>query len=1033
MNLTFALNRASRAVLPLLAIAASSVCASPHKSSPPQHSEILASVDYSRDIRPILAINCFTCHGQDPLTRQGGLRLDLRDTAIASRPSGRAIDPGKPEKSAIIARINSSSTDLIMPPVASQHRLNVEQKRLLTLWVKQGAPYADHWAFAPLTRPAQPKIAGAPSLWVRNPIDSFVLRGLQKAGLIPAPEADRYTLIRRLSLDLTGLPPAQSDVTAFMGDGSKQAYEHAVDRLLNSPRYGEHWARMWLDLMRYADTQGYEKDNPRTIWRYRDWVIDAFNADMPFDRFTIEQLAGDLLANPTDSQLLATACHRNTMTNTEGGVDPEEFRVAAIKDRVDTTGQVWMGLTIGCAKCHSHKYDPVTNQEYYRFYALFNQTADANYGDETPTAQMPTEDQRKKLAEVQGRVKSLRESFDRDIPDLDAQQAAWEKQLAGSRTWRIAAPIEAKAESGATIRARTDGALLVSGTHKDKDVYTLTCAIPPGGITAMRLEALKDPSLPNGGPGRDAADQNVVTSEITIESIAPNSAAGSKLALTNARADFEQGGWPISAAIDGNPDTGWAFSPQNAQSHVAIFDLKSPLPSVDANLQVRVTIRQNYARLQHGCFRISFSSSDPKLLQPTSDDLSEIAARAAEKRSDAERLRLKEAFRQTHAPTDAIWKQVAAAEADQKGLEASVPRIPIMKELTTDKQRVTRIHRRGNFMDPGDTVTPAVPAAFGALPAGSPPNRLGAAQWLVSKSNPLTPRVAVNRIWARIFGVGIVETEEDFGTQGAPPSNPDLLNYLAASFRDDMGWSYKKLCKTIVMSSTYRQASVATPLKKKTDPRNLLLSRGPRFRMTAEMIRDQALAVSGLLSSKMHGPSMMPPQPSGIWRTVYSGMKWETSKGEDRYRRGLYTFWRRSSPYPAMTTFDAGSGEFCVVRRIRTNTPLQALVTLNDPAYIEAAGALGKLMFAASPIDMQQRIITGFRRTLVRSPYPAETARLVALYNQSLAGFKAKPEAAKNLLAAANLSASEDRGAELAACITVANVLLNLDETVSKP
>ncbi len=1033
MNLIFALNRASRLMAPLLAFAASSVCASPHKSSPPDNLRLRAPVDYSKDIRPILAINCFTCHGQDPLTRQGGLRLDTRDTAIASRPSGRAIDPGKPEKSDIIARINTSSSDLIMPPVASQHKLSAEQKRLLSLWVQQGAPYADHWAFSPITRPAQPKIKGTQSAWIRNPIDSFVMHGLQKAGLIPAPEADRYTLIRRLSLDLTGLAPAQSDVAAFMSDGSKQAYEHAVDRLLNSPRYGEYWARMWLDLMRYADTQGYEKDNPRTIWRYRDWVIDAFNTDMPYDRFTVEQLAGDLLPNPTDSQLLATACHRNTMTNTEGGVDPEEFRVAAIKDRVDTTGQVWMGLTIGCAKCHSHKYDPVTNQEYYRFYALFNQTADANYGDETPTAQMPSEDQRKKLAEVQGRVISLRESFNRDSPNLDAQQPAWEKQLAASRTWSNASHIEAKAESGATIHARADGALLVSGTHKDKDVYTLTCAVPAGGITAMRLEALKDPSLPNGGPGRDAADQNVVTSEITIESIAPNAAAGSKLALTNARADFEQGGWPVSAAIDGNPDTGWAFSPQNAQAHVAIFDLKSPLPAVDANQQVRLTIRQNYARLQHGCFRISFSSSDPKLLQPTADDISEIAARAAAKRSDADRQRLKEAFRQTHAPTDAIWKQIAAAEAEQKTLEASIPRIPIMKELTTDKQRVTRIHRRGNFMDPGDTVTPAVPAAFGALPAGAPPNRLGAAQWLVSKSNPLTPRVAVNRIWARMFGVGIVETEEDFGTQGVPPSNPDLLNYLAASFRDDMGWSFKKLCKTIVMSSTYRQASVATPLKKKIDPRNLLLSRGPRFRMTAEMIRDQALAVSGLLSSKMYGPSMMPPQPSGIWRTVYSGMKWETSKGEDRYRRGLYTFWRRSSPYPAMTTFDAGSGEFCVVRRIRTNTPLQALVTLNDPAYIEAAGALGKAMLAASPTDVQQRIVTGFRRTLVRVPYPAEASRLVALYRLTLAGFKAKPEAAKSLLAAANLSASEDRGAELAACITVANVLLNLDETVSKP
>ncbi|MFN3649445.1 MAG: DUF1549 domain-containing protein [Armatimonadota bacterium] len=1039
------------------------------------------AIDFNRDIRPILSTNCYACHGQDSGSRQAKLRLDTREGATAPRSGMRAVEPGKPEQSSLVARINATNA-LVMPPEASGHRLTAEQKRLLAEWVRQGAPYAEHWSFAPLRRPELPRVRNA--AWVKSPIDAFVLARLEKEGLAPAPAADRYTLIRRVALDLTGLPPEPELVNAFLDDNSPDAYEKAVDRLLASPRFGEHWARMWLDLARYADSQGYEKDLPRTIWRYRDWVIDAYNRDLPYDRFTIEQLAGDLLPNPTPDQLLATAFHRNTMTNTEGGTDPEEFRVAAVKDRVDTTAQVWMGLTVGCAKCHTHKYDPITIEDYYRFYALFDQTEDANRFDEAPTVPTPTEAQRRRSAALDERLKGLREAFWQPVPGLESRQREWEAKLAAERLWTPLRFESARAESGAELKHRDDGAVLVSGAKAEKDTYTLTLPLPEGRAGALRLEALKDPSLPNGGPGRDAADQNVVTSELTVELLAPDGTR-TPVALTGARADFQQGGWPVAAAVDGKPDSGWAWAPQNGQPHVAVFDFKTPVTAPGGKLVVK--IEQHFARLQHGCFRLSVSGAEAKLLKAELTPLSDLAAASRERRSDADRRRLEEAFRQVHEPTSLVYKDLQAAEGERAALDREIPRTPVMRDLPPDRARVTKIHQRGNFLDPGEKVAPAVLASFHPLPSGAPANRLGAAQWLVSPENPLTPRVAVNRVWARIFGTGLVETEEDFGSQGTLPTHPELLDYLASLFaapatsadpdreterRSDgenrdrkagsgpreagvrtpsvplslrpsvspsrgpkgLGWSHKQLCKTIVMSATYRQAARVSPEKATRDPNNQLFSRGPRFRLPAEVIRDQALASSGLLSDKMHGPSVMPPQPDGLWKTVYSGLTWKTSEGEDRYRRGLYTFWRRSTPYPSLTTFDAGSGEFCVVRRVRTNTPLQALVTLNDPAFVEAAGALGRRMVEAPGADVRARLAYGVRWVLVRPAAGTELARLERLHAATLADYREKPEAATALLKAAGQSpkAGQD-AADLAAYVVVANVLLNLDEALTKP
>jgi hypothetical protein len=746
---------------------------------------------YGRDVLPILSAKCFACHGPDEEGRQADLRLDLEQTAKADRDSGAAIVPGKPDESLVFARITSTDPDLVMPPSDSHKPLAAEQVAIVRRWIEEGAPWGRHWSFEPVTSPDVPASAGQTTL--SSPIDAFVAARLAEHGLALKPAAEPHTLLRRLSLDLVGLPPSPEAAAAFAADPSPTAYEAAVDALLASPQFGEHWARMWLDLARYADTKGYEKDLGRTMWPYRDWVIDALNADMPLDRFTEEQLAGDLLPGATRPQIVATAFHRNTMNNDEGGTDDEEFRVAAVKDRIDTTVQVWMGLTMGCAKCHTHKYDPISHTDYYAFYALFNQTEDADRSDDTPRLDLVSAE----------------------------QQAEWD-----------------------------------------------------------RLRAAHD------------------------------------------------------------------------------------------------------------------------------------------------------------AAKEAAQEAATAAKQQLSTFEGGLVRLPVMRELPADKRRATKIHNRGNFLDPGASVEPAVLAAFGPLPDDAPPNRIGVARWLTSHDNPLTPRVWANRVWARLFGIGIVETEEDFGALGSAPSHPELLDWLAASYRDG-GWSLKQLVKTIVMSDTYRQRSDITPALAAADPRNLLLSRGSRFRLPAETIRDQALAVSGLLSLKMGGPPVMPPQPEGLWRSTYNTKTWVDATGEDRFRRGLYTFLKRTTPYPSFITFDAGSGEICQVRRIRTNTPLQALVILNDPVYLEAAGALaGRMATTAAGerlTDPAAVAARGLELALVRPLRAGEAEPLVRLERDARARYQGDRAAADALVAAAAATVPDGATpADVAARVVVASAILNLDEFLTR-
>ena len=805
-------------------------------------------VDYAREVLPILSDACFHCHGFDPKTRKAGLRLDTSAGALKTLRSGAAaVVPGDPKASELMVRIRLEGEGR-MPPAKHTRQLTDAERDVLQRWIAEGAEYRKHWSFEPPVRPAVPAVADKA---VRTAVDAFLLARLRSEGLSFSPEADRYALARRLSLDLTGLPPSIEAADRFAADPRPDAYERYVDSLLASPAFGERWAAVWLDLARYADSNGYAEDQPRRIWRYRDWVIDALNRNQPFDRFTVEQIAGDLLPAPTTDQLLATAFHRNTLTNTEGGTNDEEFRTIAIVDRVNTTFQVWMGLSMQCAQCHDHKYDPLRQEEYFGIYAIFNQTEDADRGDNSPYIPTPT-----------------------------AEMAARRPELI------------------AGIRAAEDRLLAPAGD------------------------------------------------------------------LDEARLDWE----------DGLPKK----LPKNFPKDAAAA-LKVPAAKRTAG--------------QARTLDLAFRATLPRY------------------KADADRLA---SLRKELADIDAVTT-------------------PIMRELPAGRRRKTQVHIRGDWLNPGKEVAPHVPAMLPPLPAGRSADRMALAEWLVAPENPLTARVAVNRFWEQIFGLGLVETPEEFGTRGKPPTHPELLDWLAVEFRET-GWDVKRLLRLMVTSAAYRQAARVTPELVARDPENRLLARGPRFRISAETVRDQALYVSGLLSPKIGGPSVRPLRPKfGLSAAFGPGTDWDPSPGEDRRRRALYTEWRRSAPYPSATTFDAPGRSVCTVSRPRTNTPLQALVTLNDPVFVEAAQSLGRRMVREGGSTTAERVRYGFRLCLTRPPTDAEAARLADLFDKARAEFASKPAEAAKLATdpVGPLPAGADP-ADAAAWTLVANVLLNLDEMFAK-
>ena len=945
------------------------------------------SVRFGQDVLPILSTNCFACHGPDESVRKGNLRLDIEQDAKAAHDSGVTIVPGNPDDSILMQRILSTDADVVMPPPDSHNQLKPEQIATLKQWIKEGAVWGRHWSFEPIVRP-QGSAADS-----SGAIDEIVEKSLAEKQLKLSPEASPHQLIRRVALDLTGVPPTLEMADAFAANPTNEAYEKLVDELLQNPQFGEHWARVWMDLARYADTKGYEKDLGRTMWPYRDWLINSINADMPLDQMTVEQLAGDLIPNATTEQLIATAFHRNTMSNDEGGTDDEEFRTIAVKDRVDTTLQVWMGLTAGCAKCHSHKYDPISQQEYYGLYAIFNQTQDADRYDDAPTFEIPTPAIEEERSRINARITELKDK-------LSAVEQASSK--AEEAHWNFGPVSDAASENAATLTVRDDNSVIATGTNPKEDVYTLTLPVKAGRHTVLRLEVLTE-KLPDGqvGVGRNPRDPNFVLSELEVELVTGTDAK--RLMLTNARADYSQDGWPVANALDGDKKTGWAVSPRQRERHAALLAFAEPL-QLDSDAKLRITMRQHYGdSLVLRRFRLSTTGENAdkiELLQPSADERRFI-------------------------------DELTAANKELADLNGRLPKIPVLRALEESKQRVTKIHRRGNFLDQGDEVTASLPASFHKLDGATSLNRLDLSQWLMSRENTLTARVWANRIWARLFGLGIVETEEDFGALGALPAHPELLDLLASEYRDN-GWSLKKLLRTIVMSRTYRQSSEVTAKLREVDPRNQLLSRGPRFRLSAETVRDESLAAAGLLSKKMGGPPVMPPQPDGLWRSTYNGQRWVNAEGEDRFRRALYTYLKRTTPYPSMTTFDGGSGEVCQIRRIRTNTPLQALVTLNDPVYLEAAGALAATM-AAVDGDPSIKASAGLRRALIRPLRDGEILPLIKLQHDAAQEYASLPDEAAALIKSAGTKAPDGLSdSDYAAWIVVANTILNLDEFLTK-
>jgi mono/diheme cytochrome c family protein len=999
-----------------------------------------SKVDFAKDIRPIFARSCYDCHG--PKKHKGGLRLDRKAEALIGGDSGPILERGKSAESRLIEFVAGVDPDLIMPPKGE--RLSAQEIGLLRAWIDQGASWPDtadgeaaqakpagqdHWAFRTPKRPTVPAVKDL--AWVRNPIDAFVLARLEKEGVGPSPKAERTTLIRRLSLDLLGLPPTPAQVDQFVNDQAPGAYERLVDRTFASPHFGERWGRHWLDLARYADSDGYEKDSPRPhAWRYRNWVIDAFNRDLPFDQFTIQQLAGDLFPDATLEQKTATGFHRNTLTNREGGVDQEEFRVAAVVDRVNTTGTVWLGLTVACAQCHTHKYDPILHREYYGLFAFFNTGKEVDLPAPLPGEQEKYAVAKKAYDVEHAPLQEALEAYDKD--DRPARQAEWETTVKlPSARWSVLEPAKMVSAGEATLKKQSDGSILASVIIPATDTYTIGVETDLTDITAFRVEALDDSSLPSRGPGR-AKQGSFVLSEFRVKAEAKDHRDGGEtrpIPLQNATADFTEEGHAAAAAIDGDPKTGWAISPQMGRRHVAVFETAEDVGYAGGTRLTFTLDQQHGAEHTLGRFRLS-ATTGPRPIRADGlpDDVVEILALAAEDRSEAQQKRLAD----YHRTIDPEWQKRNKVVAEHAKKAPAPPGSRVQALAENPDPPKTHIHIRGDFLRKGDEVQPHTLGVLHPLqPAGGTSNRLDLARWLVDPANPLTARVAVNRMWRHLFGRGIVVSADDFGTRGELPSHPELLDWLATEFIAQ-GWSQKAMIKEIVTSATYRQSSKHRPDLVDRDPNNVWLARQTRMRLEAELIRDVELAASGLLVPTIGGPSVHPPQPSGISDLTYAGSaKWVESKGSDRYRRGLYTWFQRTSPYPMLMTFDAPDSNVCCVRRERSNTPLQALTLLNDAVFFECAQALGRRAIEESCCDcLDERIRHAFRACLARDPSAEELTLLGRIYETLLGECKARPEDAAKLVGTAKPSGAEP--AEAAAWVALARTILNLDEFVTR-
>ncbi|KAB2661248.1 MAG: DUF1553 domain-containing protein [Verrucomicrobia bacterium] len=1033
-------------------IARTGLGAAPAPTPPP--------VDFNRDIRPILSDHCYACHGPDEGKRKGGLRLDRQEDAFRELKSGKhALVAAKPGEGTLVERVLSKDPDEIMPPPKGGKPLSAEQIRLLKQWVAQGAPWKQHWSFVAPDRPPLPTVRDA--RWPRNDLDRFVLARLEKEGIAPAPEADKATLVRRATLDLTGLPPTIEEVDAFFADRSSDAYEKLVDRLLAAPQYGERMAANWLDLARYADTSGYHFDGVRFLWLWRDWVIDAFNKNKPYDQFTVEQLAGDLLPGATPEQRVATGFVRGNMTNDEGGADPDEYLNKYIVDRVNTLGAVWLGMTVGCAECHDHKYDPLASREFYRFYAFFHNVPEKGLDrirsdNPPPRLPVPTPEQARKFVEMDFRLKDAEKTVNDRQGELGESQEKWERETNGHAPAPAATndlvrvvregegtgsgegkPEWTDALPGRALKLAGNGWLdlgpAVAIDRTNAFSYAAWVKIQADGAVLSRMEK---------APGYRGFDLLVTDRRLQVHLV---DAWPDRALKVKTKEQFPADRWiRVVATHDGTGKAAGLRVYVDGRAR----DLETERDALAGTLAtaepLRIGARSGEAQFKGMVGDVRFwkrALGEDDVRADLHHAWRPVIGKTGGKRTPEEQEGLDRVYKEVFA-TEYLRAQVALAKARQ-AKDASYGGIPttlVMEEM--DPPRDTFVLVRGDFRNKGEKVTAGVPAFLPPLPSGEAPNRLGLARWLVAKNHPLMARVTVNRYWAMFFGNGFVKTINDFGAQGEWPSHPELIDWLAVQFRDGgrisgtrgthrdvTPWNTRELVRAIVTSATYRQSAAVTPAKLERDRYNRLLSRGPRLRLDAEFIRDNALAVAGLLDRGIGGPSVKPYQPSGIWDGTDA--RYDQDHGEKLYRRGMYVFWRRSAHYPSFATFDAPNREVCTFLRQRTQTPLQSLVLMNDPVYVEAARALAQRAWKEEPRDPAKRLVRAFRHTLGRMPVPEEIAALRRTHDEQLAGFRADPKAAEALLKIGESPAPKDIPAdELAALTAVANVLLNLNETI---
>jgi hypothetical protein len=1023
-----------------------------------------SKVVFARDIQPIFKRACYSCHGPD--LQMSGLRLDSKEAVMAGGRYGRVINRGAASESPLYDRVAGLAGLERMPFRGTP--LGPAEIALIKAWIDQGAEWPDeptlqqnairkHWAWVAPRRPSVPEAGN--SAWVRNPIDHFVLARLRKEGLGPSREADRVTLLRRLSLDLIGLPPTVEEVDRFLSDKSKDAYDKQVERLLASPHYGERWARIWLDAARYADSDGYEKDKSRQVWFYRDWVINALNQDMPYNQFIVDQIAGDLLpaADPssslTQNQIVATGFLRNSMINEEGGIEPEQFRMEAMFDRMDAIGKGVLGITIQCAQCHNHKFDPLTQEEYYRMFAFINDSYEANIAVYSPEEQM-------KRAEISRKITKSETELQRQNPDWPARLSRWEEIVKNDQPdWTIIRPaVEDISTGGQKYLALEDGSFLAQGYAPTKHTVKLTAKTQLQNVTAFRLELLNDSNLPLGGPGRSINGTCAVT-EFEVEAApadAPDKVTKIKFAKATSDVAIQETELgpifddkskrrrvvgPVEFAIDGKDETAWGIDTGPGlrnQPRKAVFVADRPISNPSGTI-LTFRLKQNHGGWNSddnqtnnlGRFRLSITSAPDATADPLPQPVREILSIPADQRTTAQ-LQALFSYWRTTVPE---WKQANDNISDLWREYPEGSSQLVLKAL--ERARETHILTRGDFLKPGKVVSPGAPAFLHGLPAGSPPTRLTFARWLVDPRSPTTARSIVNRIWQAYFGTGIVATPEDFGTQGEAPSHPELLDWLAVEFLEK-GWNLKGLHRLIVTSAAYRQSSNVTSELYQRDPYNRLLARGPRFRVDAEVVRDIELAASGLLNPKIGGPSVFPPAPEFLFvpPASFGPKNWNVATGPDRYRRAIYTFRFRSVPYPMLQAFDAPNGNVSCIRRARSDTPLQALTTLNEPLSMEAARALAMLVLKDGGATDNQRLAYAFRRCLSRTPAPEETDELLRLLN------KQKERFTDGELNPWNVASGDPdkpmplpKGTtmeQLAAWTAVSRVLLNLDETITK-